>query len=269
MKRTRTLVVTLVAVVMSGSGAVQAASVVGYWDYAGQAGGYRAYDFKVHNGTSEDVDFLNVFFQMPAGQVMLADGEAFQTSSSTDNSFFYADGLWASGLVDRTGYDSGAKTATGLYGAFERDIISPGADATVARLTIDGGLSIGNVDVGGSFGSSLYGAPAYAHPEDQEDRPFGMALGGDANLDGIVDVSDLGILAGNWRTSAGRREADFNADGYVDVSDLGILAGNWGRTADELAPYEPAARIPEPLTMATFGLAGLAVWRKARKRLAL
>jgi hypothetical protein len=53
-------------------------------------------------------------------------------------------------------------------------------------------------------------------------------LAGDANQDGAVDVSDLGILATNWQTS-GRKfsQGDFNYDGTVDVTDLGILATNW------------------------------------------
>jgi len=55
-------------------------------------------------------------------------------------------------------------------------------------------------------------------------------LPGDANKDGKVDVSDLGILAANYGTTSGAAWAmgDFNNDGKVDVSDLGILAANYG-----------------------------------------
>jgi hypothetical protein len=55
-------------------------------------------------------------------------------------------------------------------------------------------------------------------------------LAGDANHDGKVDVSDLGILAANYGTTAGAiwEKGDFNRDGTVDVSDLGILAANYG-----------------------------------------
>jgi hypothetical protein len=56
-----------------------------------------------------------------------------------------------------------------------------------------------------------------------------LALSGDANFDGTVDVGDLGILAGNWGSSdSAWEQADFNGDGATDVSDMGILAGNWG-----------------------------------------
>ena len=53
---------------------------------------------------------------------------------------------------------------------------------------------------------------------------------GDANHDGMVDVSDLGILAANYGIASGASwtQGDFNGDGAVDVSDLGILAANYG-----------------------------------------
>ena len=55
-----------------------------------------------------------------------------------------------------------------------------------------------------------------------------FSLAGDANHDGIVDITDLGILATNWQTSPRNfSQGDFNYDGQVDISDLGILATNW------------------------------------------
>lgn len=55
-------------------------------------------------------------------------------------------------------------------------------------------------------------------------------LGGDATLDGTVDVSDLGILATNYGKPTGQTWAtgDFTYDGKVDVSDLGVLATDYG-----------------------------------------
>jgi hypothetical protein len=63
-------------------------------------------------------------------------------------------------------------------------------------------------------------------------------ISGDANLDGAVDVGDLGILAANYGVSSGAIwvMGDFNADGAVDVGDLGILAANYGtETSSEAA----------------------------------
>jgi hypothetical protein len=52
---------------------------------------------------------------------------------------------------------------------------------------------------------------------------------GDANLDGAVDVGDLGILAANYGGSGKKwKLGDFNGDGLVDVGDLGILAAHYG-----------------------------------------
>jgi hypothetical protein len=52
----------------------------------------------------------------------------------------------------------------------------------------------------------------------------------DLNCDGVVNVSDLLILLGEWGDCPGDSEcpADLNGDGVVNVSDLLILLGNWG-----------------------------------------
>jgi hypothetical protein len=56
---------------------------------------------------------------------------------------------------------------------------------------------------------------------------------GDTNLDGKVDVADLGNLATNYGDAggAGWSQGDFNYDGSVDVTDLGDLATNYGSVA--------------------------------------
>jgi hypothetical protein len=82
---------------------------------------------------------------------------------------------------------------------------------------------------------------------------------GDANCDGVVDVGDLGILAGNW--SSDQRvtwlEADFTDDGVVDVGDLGVLAGNWGAGGE----------VPEPGSLSLLLAGGVAtVWARRRGR---
>jgi len=58
-------------------------------------------------------------------------------------------------------------------------------------------------------------------------------LPGDANSDGVVNVSDLAILAAHYGVSSGATWAmgDFNGDGAVNIKDLSILAAHWGDTA--------------------------------------
>ncbi len=54
-------------------------------------------------------------------------------------------------------------------------------------------------------------------------------LPGDANLDGVVDSSDLSILSGNFNILFAQtfEDGDFNGDGAVDLLDLGIVSPNW------------------------------------------
>ncbi len=76
---------------------------------------------------------------------------------------------------------------------------------------------------------------------------------GDANLDGQVDISDLGSLATSWQTSSLWTGGDFDYSGFVDISDLGILATNWQQgVGSPLGPsFEQA--------LASVGLAGVSV----------
>lgn len=79
---------------------------------------------------------------------------------------------------------------------------------------------------------------------------------GDCNLDGQVDISDLGILATNWQSASPWTGGDSNYDGVVDITDLGMLATNWqagvgnplGPSIDDaLSAFGlPAAGVPEP-----------------------
>jgi len=82
---------------------------------------------------------------------------------------------------------------------------------------------------------------------------------GDANLDGSVDVGDLGILGSNYGQS-GRDWAtgDFNGDGWVDVGDLGILGANYGSV------MPPGGPVPEPTAVFLLAL-GVAALLKRRR----
>ena len=54
---------------------------------------------------------------------------------------------------------------------------------------------------------------------------------GDATLDGMVGLSDLGRLATNYKsTDAGWAMGDFSGDGVVGLVDLGRLATNYGNS---------------------------------------
>lgn len=67
-------------------------------------------------------------------------------------------------------------------------------------------------------------------------------LGGDLNLDGIVDSMDLGILLNNFenntqtQTSIGWGDGDLDDDEDVDSTDLGFLLNNFGSMGGRMAP---------------------------------
>jgi len=95
---------------------------------------------------------------------------------------------------------------------------------------------------------------------------------GDADLDGDVDGTDLGILALNWQQHNNWLGADFNGDGFVDVNDLSLLAGNWlaGVTSPSSMSFAEALQasglnpssVPEPATVTSIGFATLCLLRR-------
>jgi glucose/arabinose dehydrogenase len=97
---------------------------------------------------------------------------------------------------------------------------------------------------------------------------------GDADLNGQVDVADLGALASNWQTSGPWTSGDFDYSGFVDVADLGLLASNWQAgvgsplgpsLAEALAALGlPFAAVPEP-AQATMIVVFAGLLRRARR----
>jgi autotransporter-associated beta strand protein len=97
---------------------------------------------------------------------------------------------------------------------------------------------------------------------------------GDTDLNGQVDVNDLGTLATNWQTNQVWAGGDFDYDGSVGVNDLGILATNWqAGVGNPLGPSFaeaaaalglPAHAVPEPGSVALIGLSTLGLIRRRR-----
>jgi autotransporter-associated beta strand protein len=99
---------------------------------------------------------------------------------------------------------------------------------------------------------------------------------GDSNLDGQVDVADLGALATAWQTVGTWINGDFDYNNTIDVNDLGLLATNWQdgvgnplgpSLAEALAELGlPQVSVPEPGSLAVFASAALTLCRRRRTR---
>jgi hypothetical protein len=172
------------------------------------------------------------------------------TVDLNDNSMTLSGGDPAGRLLSyiRSGYNGGSWTGPGLTS-------SAAAAAAASAAVHKTALGYGNDGLGNLLVKYTY----Y----------------GDANLDGQVDVTDLGALATNWQTSSAWSGGDFNYDGFVDVSDLGMLATNWQAgvgsplaTGSFNAALETvglaAASVPEPAA-AMISLLGVCYLRRRRR----
>ncbi len=96
---------------------------------------------------------------------------------------------------------------------------------------------------------------------------------GDADLDGDVDLADLGAIGNNWGgTEKVWEQGDFDGDGDVDLADLGAIGDNWGAGAGGATMSLGAAKaavgvVPEPsaLALVLCGLAGLLAYARRRR----
>jgi hypothetical protein len=73
------------------------------------------------------------------------------------------------------------------------------------------------------------------HPLDNFTAPHTRLLGGDANNDGLVDLSDLTCIGGSFGgapvTCGATGSNDINADGIVNILDLVLPGSNYGLSA--------------------------------------
>ena len=78
---------------------------------------------------------------------------------------------------------------------------------------------------------------------------------GDANLDGLIDDTDLSILLANWGRAGGWQQGDFNGSGYVVSADLSILLANWSGID---------GAVPDPATPGLLAVGAALLFRRRR-----
>jgi len=132
-------------------------------------------------------------------------------------------------------------------------------NATIATGTAGGALSlIANGQIFSSQAADANFAIGYTDLSGADAGKYEAryTLKGDANLDGAVDVGDLGALATSYGVTGGRSwvNGDFNRDGNVDVADLGALATNYG-TQLAAGPAFDGSTVAVPTALAAGGVA--------------
>jgi hypothetical protein len=162
-------------------------------------------------------------------------------------------------LIEYTTNGSGDFTSTG----FARRMLGADVEITLeTQFTWERNIDYYH-NLGRQFGIAFYNAWVSRVP-------------GDADLDGDVDVADLGILASHWQQFGELPQGDFDGSGLIDVSDLGILASNWQQgvgsgssLAEALAAAGlPSASVPEPAALNVLGLTSLVLGlRRTRRRI--
>ncbi|HSV15266.1 MAG TPA: autotransporter-associated beta strand repeat-containing protein [Tepidisphaeraceae bacterium] len=155
----------------------------------------------------------------------------------------------------------------------DNELLAPG-DASVAEgLIVAGKLVSSEADSTHALGYITAGG-------NMEVR---YTLKGDANMDGTVNVGDLGALATSYNITGGMSWAngDFNHDDTVNVADLGALATNYNISmatgasagggaassiASPMAVASGAAAVPEPASATLLALGAAATLIRRRRR---
>lgn len=166
-------------------------------------------------------------------------------------------------LLLLSGYNAGAWNGNGI--ASHKAAASPGAG--------EGGKTAIGYAEASALGLVTFGGQVV----DASTIVMKYTYSGDTDLNGQVDITDLGNLATNWQSAALWTGGDLDYSGFVDITDLGLLATNWQvgvgaplgpeSLSEALASLGlPGAAVPEPATALGMVLTGLAMLARKHRR---
>ncbi len=161
----------------------------------------------------------------------------------------------AADLLEITGdLDLSAGSAALLAMPWGGDMYTVGSTFTVITYTGSRNGTFGSVT-----GEGIYFDVTYDDANKKIDlTTLALPIPGDANLDGVVDDTDLGVMLGNWGgADVNWAKGDFTGDNILDDGDLNVLLGNWTRPGGTPIPA------PAPLALLAFGAGALL--RRRRK----
>lgn len=173
-----------------------------------------------------------------------------------------------------------------IWGRGESNVIPSGYDNILlytpgapGDFNLDSNFNVADINI---LCDKLQNGSAYAHLYDlTNDNAVTFAdmtyevetiLGthfGDTDVDGDVDLSDLGNLATNYGMSSGASWGlgDFDCDGDVDLNDLGTLATYYGQgSAQAFADFQAltGVSVPEPAGASVLALGILTAMRRRK-----
>ncbi len=150
----------------------------------------------------------------------------------------------------------------GGNGDFNNDGAYDCTDINALTTEVSGGANPAGFDLTGDGVVDNADVDAWLVEAGAENNANGGAfLRGDANLDGVVDVSDFNIWnSAKFTANPHWCSGDFNADGSVDVSDFNEWNGNKFNSSDSVTA------VPEPGSLGMMLLAGLFGLRLVRRK---